>query len=219
MQNHKSIKSYKTILQESDSEIVIQKSRFIASCKPVTSEEEATFFIHSVKSKFKAATHYCFAYIIGDNSGIIRYSDDGEPSGTAGVPILSVLQAKGLVNVCVVVTRYFGGILLGAGGLVRAYGSACSTGISASKIITMLPTVEVSIEVPYAGFDKLKYALAHMPVITKTISYAENILLQIFVRENNKEQLILELDKLFNAKIEIVCSEPFIYYWEEEQMS
>ena len=115
------MKPYKTVRQAASDEFIINKSRFIGYASPAEAEEEALAFLQSIRQKHKDANHNCYAYVIGLNAGIMRYNDDGEPGGTAGLPIMEVLKARGVVNVCVVVTRYFGGILLGAGGLVRAY--------------------------------------------------------------------------------------------------
>ena len=115
-----SLKGYKTVLREARDEVVIHKSRFIGHAAPVSSTEEALRFLARIREEHRDATHNCYAYIVGANMGVMRYSDDGEPGGTAGMPIIEVLNAREVTNCCVVVTRYFGGVLLGAGGLVRA---------------------------------------------------------------------------------------------------
>lgn len=112
---------YRTLRQSASDEFIINKSRFIGYAAPCETEAEALAFLQSIRTKHKDATHNCYAYIIGQNAGIMRYSDDGEPGGTAGLPMIEVLKHQGVVNCCCVVTRYFGGVLLGAGGLVRAY--------------------------------------------------------------------------------------------------
>ena len=129
------MKAYKTLLQEASDEVIINKSRFIGYAAPVKTVEEALSFLDRIRTKHKDATHNCYAYIIGSNMGIMRYSDDGEPGGTAGLPIIEVLKARGVTNCCVVVTRYFGGTLLGTGGLVRAYQSSASEVVNASNLV------------------------------------------------------------------------------------
>ena len=115
-----SLKPYKTLLRDAQDEFIVNKSRFIGHGRPCETEEEALAFLAEMRAKYKDATHNCYAYIIGPNMGVMRYSDDGEPGGTAGMPIIEVMKARGVTNAAVVVTRYFGGVLLGAGGLVRA---------------------------------------------------------------------------------------------------
>ena len=127
--------SYKTLREENSAEFIINKSRFIGYGCPCETEEEALAFLARIRQKHKDATHNCYAYIIGLNSGIMRYSDDGEPGGTAGMPIIEVMKARGVVNCAVVVTRYFGGILLGAGGLVRAYAQGSKTALDAAGVV------------------------------------------------------------------------------------
>ncbi len=128
-----------------------KKSRFIANVVPVSSEEEAEEFIESMKKKYWDARHNCYAYIIGERGEIKRFSDDGEPGGTAGKPILEVLAGEGITNAAIVVTRYFGGTLLGTGGLVRAYGAAAKEGLSASAVINKIPGMRLSITTDYTG--------------------------------------------------------------------
>ena len=127
--------AYKTLREENSAEFIINKSRFIGYGCPCQTEEEALSFLSRIRTKHKDATHNCYAYIIGLNSGIMRYSDDGEPGGTAGMPIIEVMKARGVVNCAVVVTRYFGGIKLGGGGLIRAYGKATTEGLKAVKVL------------------------------------------------------------------------------------
>ena len=123
---------YLTLARAASSEHVVQKSRFIAAAVPAASEEEALSHLKAQRAAYKAASHYCYAYIIGENAGIMRYQDDGEPSGTAGIPILEALRKNNVVNACIVVIRYFGGVLLGAGGLTRAYSHAANEAVKAA---------------------------------------------------------------------------------------
>ena len=150
-------KPYKTILESAEDEFVEKKSRFIAYTSPVHTVEEANAFIAGIRQRHWDATHNVPAFVL--RSGVQRSSDDGEPGGTAGMPVLDVLLKSGVQDVCVVVTRYFGGILLGAGGLVRAYSSAVKEGIDASKIGTMRYGVRLKICTDYNGIGKIQYIL------------------------------------------------------------
>ena len=150
------MKSYRTIMKEGYYLLEEKRSRFIARASPVAGEREAVDFIQSVRSKCRDATHNCYAWLVEGDALYQRYSDDGEPQGTAGLPILDVIRKKELVNVAVVVTRYFGGILLGAGGLVRAYGKACAGGLEDAGEILVKPCVEIKIPVDYHLSGKLR---------------------------------------------------------------
>ncbi|MCA0757432.1 YigZ family protein [Paenibacillus sp. N4] len=150
---------YRTVRRQANAEIVIKKSRFIGHAKPVETEEEALVFIQEIKQLHKQATHNCSAYIVGERDQFQKASDDGEPSGTAGKPILEVIKHKGLKNVAVVVTRYFGGIMLGAGGLVRAYTDGAVAGIEAADEIVNVLHREVIVDVDYTWYGKLENEL------------------------------------------------------------
>lgn len=150
---------YRTVRQEASEEIVIKKSRFIGNAKPVQSEEEAIAFIDEIKRLHRQATHNCSAYVVGERDQHQKASDDGEPSGTAGKPILEVIKNKGLKNVAVVVTRYFGGIMLGAGGLVRAYTDGAVAGIEAAEEIQLVMHREVFVDVDYTWYGKIENEL------------------------------------------------------------
>lgn len=153
------LNKYKTVRAEANEEIVIKKSRFIGYAKPVESEEEAVAFIDEIKRMHRTATHNCSAYVVGERDQFQKASDDGEPSGTAGKPILEVIKNKGLKNVVVVVTRYFGGIMLGAGGLVRAYTDGAVAGIEAAGEIVNVLHREVYVGVDYTWYGKLENEL------------------------------------------------------------
>ena len=146
--------SYKTLREENSAEFIINKSRFIGYGCPCETEEEALAFLARIRQKHKDATHNCYAYIIGLNSGIMRYSDDGEPGGTAGMPIIEVMKARGVVNCAVVVTRYFGGILLGGGGLVRAYSHTASIALQAAGIVTMRECLMLEVLCDYGQYGR-----------------------------------------------------------------
>ena len=143
--------SYKTVYEGKEGEIVEKKSRFIATVRSVESEEDALSFIEEMRKKYWDARHNCFAYTVGDNREFTRCSDDGEPSGTAGRPMLDVLVGENLYNTAVVVTRYFGGVLLGTGGLVRAYSAATQEGLRASTVIEKIRGISLAVTTDYTG--------------------------------------------------------------------
>ena len=169
---------YRTIYQGGEDEIVEKKSRFIATVIPVENEEEALEFIEKTKKKYWDARHNCFAYVIGERGQLQRCSDDGEPNGTAGKPKLDVLLGNELRNVAVVVTRYFGGTLLGTGGLVRAYSQAVKAGLQASVVITKILGVKLHIETDYTTFGKIQYILAQRELKILDTVYTDKVELE-----------------------------------------
>ena len=154
------LEQYKTVYQGGTGEVVEKKSRFIATVRPVNSEEEALQFIEEMKKKYWDARHNCSAYVIGERREFMRCSDDGEPQGTAGKPMLEVLLGEDLYNTAVVVTRYFGGTLLGTGGLVRAYSKAVQEGLADSRIITKKHGILTEVGTDYNSVGKLQYLFA-----------------------------------------------------------
>lgn len=156
----------KIVYRGGEGEIVEKKSRFIATVCPINSEEDAVLFIEKIKKKYWDARHNCHAFILGERNEISRCSDDGEPSGTAGKPMLDMLLGAGLHNVCVVVTRYFGGTLLGTGGLVRAYSQAVQAGLENSLIVEKKLCCRMKIYTDYNGIGKIQYILGKSPAIT-----------------------------------------------------
>ena len=166
------IKSYKTVLRGGEAEIVEKKSRFIAAAEHVETEEEAAAFIQGIRKKYWDASHHCSAYIIGKNAELMRCSDDGEPGQTAGRPMLDVLQGEKLKDVCIVVTRYFGGTLLGTGGLVRAYSGAAAAGLRASRIVEKKLARQICLGCDYNTLGKLQYLIAR---------YTEAVELEVLV--------------------------------------
>ncbi len=175
--------TYQTIRGDGQSEIEIKKSRFITSMKRVYSEEEAKAFIAGLKKEHWKANHNCSAYLIGDNSEIQRSSDDGEPSGTAGVPMLEVLKKNQLINVCVVVTRYFGGTKLGAGGLIRAYSHAVSQGLKDIGLVIGKLQQELRLTIDYSLLGKLQNFLDN-DWFTKDTSFAEKVTVVCLIDED-----------------------------------
>lgn len=162
-------------------EITEKKSRFIATIMPVETEEEALSFIESLKKKYYNATHNCSAYVIGQNHEIMRCNDDGEPSGTAGKPMLDVLLGEDIHNTAVVVTRYFGGTLLGTGGLIRAYSKAVQEGLKESVIITKQYAVKLRVRVDYNGIGKVQYIVGQHGFHTLESEYTDVVLITVLV--------------------------------------
>lgn len=184
---------YKIVIDGGEGEIVEKKSRFIATVKPVETEEEAAVFIESVKKKYWDARHNCSAFVIGSKNEITRCSDDGEPGGTAGRPMLEVLLGQEVTNVAVVVTRYFGGVLLGTGGLVRAYTKAVQAGLANSQIGTLAYGTLVKIETDYNGIGKLQYILGKAAVPIQSSEYTDIVTLQVFLLQEQKDSILKEM--------------------------
>ena len=193
------MKEYKTVEFESKDEFVEKKSRFIGYVKPVKTLVEATNFINSLKSKHWDATHNVSAFVLRENN-IQRSSDDGEPSGTAGVPTLDVLLKENLVDVCVVVTRYFGGTLLGAGGLIRAYSHSSKIAVEAGHIITMAPCKVLSVNVDYSFYDRLNILLSEFNANIENSEFTDNVTVTFSVREKTVLLLQDKLTQLSNGK-------------------
>lgn len=174
---------YKAVYEGGVGEVVEKKSRFIATVAPVKTEEEALWFIESVRKKYWDARHHCYAYVIGENAQLKRYSDDGEPGGTAGKPILEVMIGEEVRNAVLVVTRYFGGTLLGTGGLVRAYSAAAKEGLASSVIITKIPGVKLQIGTDYNGLGKIQYILGQRELEILDAVYTEKVQLEALIPE------------------------------------
>ncbi len=194
--------SYKTVLKENTAEFIEKKSHFIAAVLPVKTEEEAISFINKKKKENYNATHNTYAYIVRENN-IARFSDDGEPGGTAGLPMMEVLKKEGLFDVCVVVTRYFGGILLGAGGLVRAYSKSAKLGIDAAEIVTMLTVEKYAIKCSYDLFGKVKYYIENNDYILDSIDYGESVLVNVSVKTENTDRFVKEIVEVTNGAAQI----------------
>ncbi|MBY0123484.1 YigZ family protein [Bacillus sp. S/N-304-OC-R1] len=191
---------YYTVKGYGEHEIVIQKSRFIAYVTRAETEAEAQDFIGQIKKKHWDATHNCSAYMIGENDQIQKANDDGEPSGTAGVPILEVLKKKHLKDTVVVITRYFGGIKLGAGGLIRAYGKATSEGIDATGIVERKLMRVMHTKVDYTWLGKLENELRSSVYTIKDIHYLDNVEFETFVEEEQTENFINWMVELTNGQ-------------------
>lgn len=208
--------SYKTLRAENSAEFIINKSRFIGYGCPCQSEEEALAFLQKIRTKHKDATHNCYAYIIGLNSGIMRYSDDGEPGGTAGMPIIEVMKARGVVNCAVVVTRYFGGVLLGAGGLVRAYAQGSKTALDAAGVVVMEKSARYMVEVDYSTWQRLEYFLRSAPVIIEHNEFGASVVCTLMVRVKDADELISEITRVTDGTAEILPDDELYYPWPDE---
>lgn len=202
---------YNIILEAAEGEIEEKKSRFIATLVPVQSEEEAIHFIETMKKKYWDARHNCYAYIIGEGNPVMRCSDDGEPSGTAGRPMLEVLIGAQLCNVIVVVTRYFGGTLLGTGGLVRAYTQAVQAGLENADIKTMRYGVLIQIQTDYNGVGKLQYIFGQRGITIEDSIYADNVTLKVRVPIEQKNEVIHAVTEATAGRAGIETEDPAYY--------
>lgn len=202
---------YRVVYEGGEGEITEKKSRFIATVRPVESEEEATTFIAEMKKKYWDARHNCSAFVIGERQELNRCSDDGEPAQTAGRPMLDVLLREGVTNVAVVVTRYFGGVLLGTGGLVRAYQAATQAGLTASRIIEKLPGQKLMIHTDYNGLGKLQYLFGQQKTAILSTEYAADVALTILVPISQKESLYKEIVEQTNGAAKLEWRETCVY--------
>lgn len=200
------IDSFRIVYQGGTGEIIEKKSRFIATVVPVNTEEEAITFIEQTKKKYYDANHNCFAYVIGDNNEIQRCSDDGEPVRTAGRPMLDVLLGEGIHNAALVVTRYFGGTLLGTGGLVRAYQGAAKEGLNNSVILEKLTGIKLQITTDYNGIGKLQYITSQMEITTLDTEYTDIVVMTNLVPIELYEQFEKKVVEATNGKAVIVNS-------------
>jgi len=205
--------SYITVPKQASDEVIIQKSRFIGYVCPCSSEEEAVQFIRTVKEMHREARHHCYAYIIGNNSGVIRYSDDGEPGGTAGLPILNVLKNEQVVNCCVVVVRYFGGVLLGTGGLSRAYSHGCKIALDAAGLVQMELSSTIHCTINYSLWNTVQYALQKTSVNIHDVIYVENVEFLLDVRLKDYDKILRSLTDITDGKINFGESEEKYIAW------
>lgn len=203
---------YDTVYTGGSGEIVEKKSRFIGQVFPVETEEEAAQLIETVKKKYWDARHNCYAFVLGSRGEITRCSDDGEPSGTAGRPILEVLTGKGLKNVLVVVTRYFGGTLLGTGGLVRAYSQATQAGLADSVIITKEVGYRMTIGTDYNGIGKLQYIAAGMELSVLETIYTDKVQMVLLVPEELCGKVQKEVTEATAGQAVIEQEEQAVYF-------
>lgn len=201
MEKKNQAESYRILTEQGYGEIVEKKSRFIASLSPVETEEEALAFIESVRKKYYDARHNCFAFILGEDGAFERCSDDGEPSGTAGRPMLEVLRGAGLTKTAAVVTRYFGGTLLGTGGLVRAYTQAMQEAVNACEIVTMRYGLRYRITADYTLTGKLQYLFAKRQITTENTIYTDKVEFHVLVPSAEEEGMKKELIEIASARV------------------
>lgn len=202
-------KEYRSVLEQVSAEDLINKSKFIANTKHVMSEDEAIAFINEMKEKYKDATHNVSAYIINGSIPIKRYDEDGEPQGSSARPILGVMDVEGLSNIVCVVTRYFGGIKLGVGGLVRAYSGAFKKSIE-GQIYDYGSFLKYRLNFPYAEFDKIKNYLSHTVYDLDNLEYMENISADIYIKEEDSEELLETLKNLSNRELDYEFADEYI---------
>ena len=183
------MEDYKTVLNDAEAEMIERKSRFIGYCRPVKNQDEAIDFINEIRAMHRQATHNVYAYVLREDN-IMRYSDDGEPAGTAGVPVLELIKKEGLTDICVVVTRYFGGILLGAGGLVRAYGKSAKLGIDEAKRIEKIYCKLYLIRCDYSTYGKLEYTINTEGYILKDCVFENDVCMTVGVKPEEENAFL-----------------------------
>jgi len=207
---------YRTVRRQGEAEIVIKRSQFIGHAKPVESEEEAVAFIEEIKQRHKQATHNCSAYIVGERDQHQKASDDGEPSGTAGKPILEVIKNQKLKNVAVVVTRYFGGILLGAGGLVRAYTDGAVAGLEAAGTVYKVLHTPVTLTFDYPLLGMLEYELRGRGILIGSMEYTDKVTVRCLPNESESARFIEWIADLTAGQTEIRVDDS--EYLEHDQL-
>ena len=197
---------YKTVSEQSESLLIEKKSKFIANVKPVDNEQDALEFLAEMRSKYSDATHNVYAYVIDENN-IYRYSDDGEPSGTAGMPVLDAIRKSGIVDVIVVVTRYFGGTLLGTGGLVHTYGASAKQGLISSRIVKRQLCDILAVKVDYSLLGKMQHEIMSKGYILEDTLYEDNVKFIICTPVGETERITADIINLTNASADIEKTE------------
>lgn len=204
---------YKTVYEGGEGELVEKKSRFIATVRPVKTEEEANQFVEEMRKKYWDARHNCWAFILGERQEFKRCSDDGEPSQTAGKPMMDVLTGAGLTDVAVVVTRYFGGTLLGTGGLVRAYSGAVQEGLKNSTVITKHLGVKLSVTTDYNGVGKLQYLFGQKEIPILSADYTDKVVFTVLVESSRIQEIKKAITEATSATAQMEESDP-VYFAE-----
>ena len=212
------LEQYQTIRQQGQAEIVEKKSRFIATVRPVKTEEEAKEFIYEMKKKYWDATHNVFAYQIGPKNEIQRFSDDGEPQGTAGMPVLDVLQKEDIKNAAIVVTRYFGGTLLGTGGLVKAYGKAAKEGMIAAGIWEVIFYKKFYVSVAYTDAGKVQYEILQGGYTLYDTIYTENVTYVVLTKAAWGDAFLKKMIDVTSNRAQIKEDMPFYGAWLDGQL-
>ena len=208
----------KIVYEGGEGELIEKKSRFIATVKPVDTEEEALEFIAELKKKYWNATHNCFAFVIGERQEIQRCSDDGEPQGTAGIPILEVMKKSNITDCAVVVTRYFGGVLLGTGGLTRAYTKGASIALKAGGVVEKVQGVKVSLTLDYDMIGKVQYFCGQNNWHIEDTEYTDKVIIHILAEVSVAEEIEKEAIEASNGKIIVEKSKPEVYFKEENRL-
>ena len=206
--------NYKTLHKFGVDEYIVEKSTFIGYAKPIKTEEEAIEFVNEIKKKHKDATHNVWAYTVGESMNIQRYSDDGEPQGTAGIPTLEVIKKEDLRDVVVVVTRYFGGIKLGAGGLVRAYTKGAKVGIEAGIVIEKVKYVEVKIKIEYTQLGRIQNEIMNLGYKVKDTIYSEDVEIIVYSKVEDVQSLTDRMIDITSGTADISLGEE--YYLSEK---
>ena len=191
------------IIENGTSEVVIKKSRFLGTAANIESEEEARAIVTAIRKEHYSARHVCYAYSYGETNPALKFSDDGEPGGTAGKPILDVITNSGISNVVVVVVRYFGGVLLGTGGLVRAYTQAAQEAVNVAGKKTICLSCIYDITVDYGDFDKVKYLIENVEGNSYTVDYSEKVMIHLTVPEKTAETLVSQITEKTAGRSEI----------------
>lgn len=210
--------SYVTIRDFGEDRFLEKKSEFIGYAKRCETEEEAKAFVAEIKNMHKQATHNCYAYVIGENMGIQRYSDDGEPQGTAGIPILEVMKKSNITDCAVVVTRYFGGILLGAGGLTRAYTKGASIALKAGGIVEKVKGVRLLLCMDYDMFGKIQYKCNENNWHIEEVEYTDKVVVHILAEIELSKIIEKTVIEISNGKIIITKTDEDIYFKEENRL-
>ena len=210
--------SYLTIKEQASAEFEEKKSVFIGYVKRVYSEEEARGFINEIKSMHKEARHNVYSYVIGQNMGIQRYSDDGEPQGTAGIPVLEVVKKNGLTDIAVVVTRYFGGVLLGTGGLARAYSKAASLAIKEGGIVEKVKGQEVTVVIDYDLLGKVQYICNQNMWHIEDTEYTEVVKIKLYCEVSNYDTIEKEITEVTSGKAEFYKEDEKFYFKCENRL-
>ena len=204
---------YKTVYEGGEGELVEKKSRFIATVRPVKTEEEANQFVEEMRKKYWDARHNCWAFILGERQEFKRCSDDGEPSQTAGKPMMDVLTGAGLTDVAVVATRYFGGTLLGTGGLVRAYSGVVQEGLKNSTVITKYLGVKLSVTTDYNGVGKLQYLFGQKEIPILSAEYTDKVVFTVLVESSRIQEIKKAITEATSATAQMEESDP-VYFAE-----
>ncbi|GKU23832.1 YigZ family protein [Clostridium folliculivorans] len=210
--------AYLTIKGYGEDSFDEKKSEFIGYIKRTESEEEAKAFVAEIKNKHKTATHNCYAYIVGQNMNIQRYSDDGEPQGTAGIPILEVIKKNEITDCTVVVTRYFGGILLGAGGLTRAYTKGAAIAIKAAGIVDKVLGVRINITLEYDLLGKVQYICGQNQLHIENIVYTDVVDLYILAEKQESEKIKQSITEQTNGKAILYEDEEGLYFKQDNRL-